>query len=147
MASKCNQRHVKNYNRVCDDGPFHMVIDAVKLELAIYWSAPLKDRRLLPSDPQWPLHPLQPQIILLILLLLSHPSPIFHLLLASNSTPPTILYGKLKPCPTLEVKLFLATLMAQSQPHLKKLMLLIPTQVLLLKFPILKIFNGFVRIL
>ena len=100
-------------------------------------SEPLKDRCLLPYDPQWPPHPLQPQIILLILLLLSHPSPIFHLLLASNSTPPTSLYGKLRPYPTLEVKLFLATLMAQSQLYLKKLMLLIPAQVILLKFPIL----------
>ena len=45
---------------------------------------PLKDQRLLHSDPQWLSYPLQPQIILLILLLLSHPSPIFHLLLAQT---------------------------------------------------------------
>ena len=45
---------------------------------------PLKDRHLLPSDPQWLPYPLQPQIILLILLLLSHLSPIFHLLLAQT---------------------------------------------------------------
>jgi hypothetical protein len=59
----------------------------------------------------------------------------------------TIMYGKLKPYPTSKAKLFFATLMAQSHPHLKKMMLLIPTQVLLLKFSILKKINDFIKIL
>jgi hypothetical protein len=30
------QRHVKNYNMVFDDEPFHMVISVLRLELVVY---------------------------------------------------------------------------------------------------------------
>jgi len=67
-------------------------------------------------NPKWHSHPSQT----LLLLLMSQPSPISHLLLLLNYTPPTILCGKLKLYHTFEVMTFIVILMAQSSFHPKK---------------------------